>query len=217
MQVFEVEPDEKTILIYLPNFFQAYNVKERLFEIDNWRGQSERDTRWAPPRLQRWSHLESKPFHSKWDPRLDRWQPVEYEDWLLDFQTQFQADVEILSLVYKFKMPHINSVLINHYTDANSSIHLHQDCIPEFGSNPTILTASFGATRTLDLIRVIPRDEPGKFTIDTEKAYLNRCFDLEDGSLFIMAGTCQKYYAHTIAKTSEVSGSRISCIFREHM
>ena len=216
MQVIEVEPDEKTIMIYLPNFFETYDVKTRLFELEGWRGKSTIDVkRWAPPRLQRWSHLDFRPFHSKWSPSLDRWQPVEYEDWLLEFQTRVQADVELLGLQYGFTIPKINSVLINHYSDAKSSIHLHQDCIPEFGENPTIVTASFGACRTLDLVRVIPH-EPGVFTVDSKNQHHNRSFPLEDCSLFIMAGTCQKYYAHTVAKVEHVSGSRISCIFRQH-
>lgn len=216
--VSEQEGYDASTLVYVPKFFSDFgDVSKKLFELDDFRGKAEIDTKkWEPPRLHRWSHVDAKPFHKAWKPELTRWQHVDYTDWLLDFQNEVQKRVEELieELDLQIRMPKINSVGLNRYEDGNSSIHLHQDCIPEFGTNPTVILASFGGTRVLDVLRVTPIAGK-KFVLNEDEEHLNHHFPLDDGSLFIMAGSAQTFYAHQIAKV-EHALPRISCVFREH-
>lgn len=214
------EKDEtKSVIYFNPRFYsdpELSTYKKHLFDLEDWKGKSIFDiqnTKWKPPRLQRWSHLNKLDFHNKWN--YERWSHIDYPAWLLQFQNDtshnLQPVFETISQYANINVPKINSVLVNKYTDNNSSIHLHQDVIPEFGIDPTITTASFGATRQFNLKRF------NKISgIIEEEKHLNLTFQLNEGSVLIMAGTCQKYYAHEIAKSLECTGTRISCVFRQH-
>ena len=64
--------------------------------------------------------------------------------------------------------------------------------------NPTIIGISYGDTRI--------------FTIKNTKEKYS--FNLESGSMFIMAGSSQRYYTHETEK-SNTNKSRFSLTFRE--
>jgi alkylated DNA repair dioxygenase AlkB len=218
-RVIDEVDNTKSIIYFDPNFYDDFKYPIELFNLQTWKGLSNFDiehTKWEPPRLQIWSHLNKLSFHHKWN--FDRWQHTDYTDWLLKFQQdtfeKIQPVLKLFNSHYDIKLPNINSVLLNKYSDQNSSIHLHQDIIPEFGINPTIIAASFGETRTFNLIRV--KKGINKLIPLEEEKHLNMSFELSDKSLLIMAGSSQKYYAHEIPKTLVEKGVRISCIFREH-
>ena len=51
--------------------------------------------------------------------------------------------------------------------------------------------------------------------LDKTKQNLNFSFELEPGSLFMMAGSSQRFFSHEIPKTTEKCGRRYSLTFRE--
>ena len=66
-----IQEDDKlddSILYYDPTFFksESENLKKKLFEIQDWRGDAKDTLNWVPPRLQRWSQLDGMPFCKTW-------------------------------------------------------------------------------------------------------------------------------------------------------
>jgi alkylated DNA repair dioxygenase AlkB len=95
-----------------------------------------------------------------------------------------------------------NHVLVNRYRDGSDSIGLHADDEPELGRDPIVATISLGATR--------------RFVLKPRRARSgsSRSLDVCHGSLFVMGGTCQRYYVHGVPRQSDVAGERISLTFR---
>jgi alkylated DNA repair dioxygenase AlkB len=102
----------------------------------------------------------------------------------------------------EFQVPKINSCLINKYPCGENFIAPHRDSAISFGEKPTIIGLSIGNERKIDFVR-------------NDKTKVNDfSFDLESGSLFIMAGSSQKYYQHSIPK-EYCENVRYSFTFRE--
>src|SRR5690606_25566534 len=95
-----------------------------------------------------------------------------------------------------------NSVLANFYRDGADSVGRHADDEPELGPQPLIATVSLGGARRVTLHR-------------NDKTRPAWRADLPGGSLFVMAGSCQRYWQHEISKTAKPVGGRISLTFRE--
>lgn len=95
-----------------------------------------------------------------------------------------------------------NSMLANFYRDGRDSVGRHADDEPELGALPLIATVSLGAARRFVLY---PKR---KGTAEPWRA------DLPGGSLFVMAGRCQRAWQHEIPKTGRPVGGRISLTFR---
>ena len=93
-----------------------------------------------------------------------------------------------------------NSVLLNFYRDGQDSIGYHADAEPELGTNPVIASISLGAVRQF-VMKHITTGEKLKF-------------DLANGSLLLMGGTCQHHWVHGIPKTKAAVGPRINLTFR---
>ena len=95
-----------------------------------------------------------------------------------------------------------NHVLVNRYRDGSDSLGLHADDEPELGPDPTVATLSLGATR--------------RFVVKPRRATLGagRSLDVEQGSLLVMGGTCQRHYVHGVPRQAGVTGERISLTFR---
>ena len=93
-----------------------------------------------------------------------------------------------------------NSVLLNYYRDGKDSVSWHQDNEPELGPKPIIASITFGATRTFKFRHINDKE-----TID---------LPLTNGSLVIMKGDTQKYWEHSIPKTTKEIGPRINLTFR---
>lgn len=94
-----------------------------------------------------------------------------------------------------------NGVLLNLYENGSSSIGMHSDDEPEFGSFPIIASLSLGSERIFKFQR---KDK----SLDTVK------IPLPHGSILIMRGSTQELYKHGIDKTKEDVGPRINLTFR---
>lgn len=95
-----------------------------------------------------------------------------------------------------------NSALLNYYRSGSDSVDWHSDDEPELGANPVIAALSLGAERRFDLRH------------KTQK-HLRYQLELEHGSLLVMAGSMQRYWAHRIAKTTDHCPARVSITFRQ--
>ena len=114
------------------------------------------------------------------------------------------------------KKPNINSVLINRYRSEEDTIKAHRDTPITFGEYPTIVGLSIGDTRKLSVKKLIYDEEnPYTFVYDNDKTDMNFDIELENGSLFIMAGASQKHFSHEIPKGSRKCNERFSLTFRE--
>jgi alkylated DNA repair dioxygenase AlkB len=96
-----------------------------------------------------------------------------------------------------------NHVLANRYRDGQDSMGFHADDEPELGPDPLVATLSLGATRHLVLV---PRRKR-----EGEK----RRYALQAGDLFVMGGTCQRWFHHGIPREPAVMAERISLTFRQ--
>jgi len=92
-----------------------------------------------------------------------------------------------------------NYCLLNRYRTGADSVGWHADDESEMGN--VIGSLSLGATRT--------------FRIRHNATKETRAFPASNGTLFIMAGTTQRFWKHDIAKTTEKVGERINLTFRE--
>lgn len=97
-----------------------------------------------------------------------------------------------------------NHVLVNRYRDGKDSMGYHADAEPELGRDPVVATLSLGQTR-----RFVLRRHGG--TGDERPLVL----PLQEGSLLIMGGTCQRHYRHAIPRETRPGfAERISLTFR---
>jgi hypothetical protein len=172
-------------------------------------------------RLQRWHHHDNKIFCDKWINSYDRWNPIEYDEWLVEFERYIEDNVEKLvgDIITKFKGNSLkfNSVLVNKYVNGTHFIHAHRDSETIFGNNPTIVSVSFGATRQFVLRRVFyDPDNPSKMTRNIDESHKTIELDLESGSIVIMAGSSQKYYSHEVVRDIKCTESRYNMTFRDH-
>ncbi|VTT96440.1 2og-fe oxygenase superfamily protein : Alkylated DNA repair protein AlkB OS=Vibrio sp. JCM 19052 GN=JCM19052_2904 PE=4 SV=1: 2OG-FeII_Oxy_2 [Gemmataceae bacterium] len=93
-----------------------------------------------------------------------------------------------------------NSLLLNRYRTGQDSIGYHTDAEPELGENPAVATVSFGSERD--------------FVLRHRKKREVLTYRVGHGSLLVMAGTSQHHWLHSVPKTDEVVGERISLTFR---
>lgn len=95
-----------------------------------------------------------------------------------------------------------NGALLNRYRDGRDSIGRHADREDDLVPGAPIAGVSLGESRT---IRFRPMGGSAK-----EEVRLS----LEDGSLLLMYGDCQKTWTHEIRKDPTTTGERISLTFR---
>ncbi|KAJ3050033.1 hypothetical protein HK097_008983 [Rhizophlyctis rosea] len=93
-----------------------------------------------------------------------------------------------------------NHVVVNKYVNGNDHIGLHKDKTRDFVNDAAVCTLSFGGTRILRL----KHDQTG----------VNKDFDLEHNSLFILGSETNANYKHSIVKTSQDCDIRVSLTFR---
>lgn len=204
---------DKSILIYIPNFYsesKCNEIKKYLDNINDWKVAKKKNKNTG--RKQKWFHLSNKSFCNKWTQNYDRWNSNTYSDFLLKLQFEVNKKVNKLYLP-DINKSFFNSLLINYYPDGNYNITPHQDTHKAFGKYPTIALLSFGVSREFYLERTLF----DKLKRDKNKKYMNKSFLLEEGSLFIMAGSVQRYFCHSIKKNSNIKKKRYSLTFREHL
>ncbi|MDA8062994.1 MAG: alpha-ketoglutarate-dependent dioxygenase AlkB, partial [Actinomycetota bacterium] len=87
------------------------------------------------------------------------------------------------------------------YRDGRDSVAWHGDTIGRGAREDTVVAiVSFGATRRL-LLRPVAGGPSVRF-------------ELADGDLIVMGGSCQRTWQHTVPKTSRLVGPRVSVQFR---
>eukprot|EP00775_Hariotina_reticulata_P006320 gene6320-6555_t len=111
------------------------------------------------------------------------------------------AVLEIKAAVEQLAEATFNSCLLNYYRDGNDHISWHSDDEPLYGAAPTIASVSLGAARDFVLRHKEHREH---------KIVLN----LQAGDVFIMAGTMQQHWQHSVPRRKKVLGPRISLTFR---
>ena len=220
MEINIKENDGTTSFIkYIPNFLNQEYIQILHKEIsdDNYIG-GDTDYGSEIPRVQKWMHNNNLPFSLLWKKQYKRWQPQPYSLNVKKIQnelTKIYLDKYILP--EGVNIPNINSALINKYRDGNDSIAFHRDNLPEFGENPTIMVLSLGYTRQIKFRRVLYNPEkPKSMKTDKDNKNMNFNINLENGSLLVMGGSTQKFFAHGIDK-QDCKGERYSITFREHI
>jgi alkylated DNA repair dioxygenase AlkB len=204
------ENNSPSIFYYLPNFLNKQEQKE-LFDY------LESTKNFIPTpkfkngitRLQKWYQKDMKYFCSEWDKRYPQWESFEIDDKVSKLLTSIQKYIDEykeLKEIRGFNVPDINSCLINKYQTGEHYISPHKDCSISFGEEPTIIGLSIGVTRTIDFIPNIPEKNNKQFS-----------FELESGSIFIMAGSSQKFYKHSIRRCEIIKDVRYSLTFREYI
>ncbi len=96
----------------------------------------------------------------------------------------------------------LNSVLANLYRDGSDSMGMHADDEPELGTEPVIVSMSFGATRRFVMKHRTRKDLPALE------------IPLEDSSILIMRGATQHHWVHGIKKETRPVGPRVNLTFR---
>ncbi len=141
-------------------------------------------------------------------PRLIAWAgelPYRYSGQTLEPRPWPDAVRALLSSLEAATAAGFNHVLINRYRDGRDSMGYHADAEPELGPDPMVATLSLGQARRF-LVR--PHDRR-----DREAPLV---LQLEQGSLLIMGGTCQRYFRHAVPReTAAPMGERISLTFRK--
>ena len=217
-KVFHESNGDTSVFVYIPHFLDRQKSKD----IHNWLDKKtyrQAHTHWnnSSIREQLWFQEDDKYFCEKWNKRFERWESNKYDINLKELQNNVQCALANIDLNFNnIQRPTINSVLINKYRDENDNIKPHRDTELTFGKNPTIIGLSIGETRKLKVRRLIyDQDNPHLFVYDDTNIDKNFDIGLENGSLFIMAGSSQKYFSHEIPKENFPCKERYSLTFRE--
>jgi alkylated DNA repair dioxygenase AlkB len=95
-----------------------------------------------------------------------------------------------------------NSVLVNYYRNGLDHMSYHTDDEKSLGTNPTIASLSFGATRKF------------YFKHRHKKDIKAQMIELESQSLLVMKGEFQHYWLHKISKSKTLNEARLNLTFR---
>ena len=193
-----------SIFHYIPNFLNINEERALLKYLDE-------TTDFLPSpnftdnysRLQKWYQTDQKYFCPLWKARFEQWKSFEIDSVIIELINKIQLFINsIQDINSTITIPKINSCLINKYPSGNHHISPHRDSPQSFGEEPTIIGLSIGDTRTIMFERA-------------EKNFNNNfSFDLESRSIFIMAGSSQQKYLHSIKKNKS-KNVRYSLTFRE--
>ena len=144
-------------------------------------------------RYQKWYQVDQKYFCPNWKERYPQWESFQLDDTIKNLILKMQELLDKKNINVK-----LNSCLINKYPDGKHFISPHRDSEESFGKEPVIIILSLGETRTITF-----QNKDEQFS-----------YDLESGSIFIMAGLSQELYLHSIGK-SDSQNVRYSLTFRE--
>lgn len=216
IDIISEDDNEYSVFMYIPNFldYTHYNLlKNELEDTCDWKIGISSDGNQIQ-RSQKWFQMDNQPFCKNWKHQFERWQSHEYTNILLDIQKLINKSVvSQIPRLDSVQIPKYNSLLINYYENGTKLISPHKDNHISFGKYPTISNLSIGETRTF----ILERTHKDKLNRNKDEIHLNRKYILEDNSLFVMAGTSQKYYCHYIPKEVERTNSRYSLTYREYI
>ncbi len=219
IKIFQEDNYSNSIFCYIPNVLSLKEQKNLLNYINN-----NNNFKYNPSytnskngRLQKWFQEDKKYFCPKWKKHYNWWCSFEYDKTIKYLQNIIQTFINTNKIInkYNIKKPKINSCLLNKYRNGNDYISPHRDTILSFGEEPTIIGLSLGQTRQINFKRVIINNYSKSLSnLDKNKQDLNFSFELESGSIFIMAGSSQRFFSHSIPK-SNTHNIRYSFTFRE--
>lgn len=208
--------DSKSIIIYQSNFLGTKEYSKLKLWLQN--QEFEKGSTISGniiDREQIWFQEQNKYFCPLWKRRHPRWESKQYNNAITHIQSKVQQyiDNEISKLEFTdfcLEPTVINSCLVNRYQNGNSCITPHCDSSLSFGDRPLIVGLSIGDTRKI----VFRKKEENQ----TKEQFLNNPIvlekELEDNSVFIMAGDSQINYTHEIPK-EENKIERFSLTYRE--
>lgn len=191
---------DSSIFYYIPKFISSDEIYHILNKLESVELIPSHKYNNGISRKQKWIHFEGKYFCSEWKVKYPQWESGKIDSFILELKNKIEKYIDNFKDI---NQPKINSCLINKYDNGNNFISPHRDCELSFGSEPTIIGLSFGETREINFIH----------NIDSNKDF---SFNLDSGSLFIMAGTSQIDFKHTIKKDNSIN-ERFSLTFREHI
>lgn len=149
-------------------------------------------------------------------PRLIAWAgelPYRYSGQTLEPRAWPGVVRGLLERVNETTAAGFNHVLINRYRDGRDGMGYHADAEPELGLDPVVATLSLGAPRRFWLRR--HRGRANVCVREQQRREAPLVLQLEQGSLLVMGGTCQRHYRHAIPReNTRPAGERISLTFR---
>ncbi len=107
---------------------------------------------------------------------------------------------ELKKIIEKETGETFNSCLLNLYHNGSEGMAWHSDGEKDLKENGAIASLSFGAER--------------KFAFKHKKTKQTVSLNLEQGSLLVMKGECQKNWLHRLPPTKKIFGDRINLTFR---
>lgn len=109
--------------------------------------------------------------------------------------------LELKMLCEEVSQEKYNSCLLNLYHTGEEGMAWHSDGEKELVDNAAIASVSFGAER--------------KFAFKHKNSKERVDVNLENGSLLVMAGTCQKNWMHRLPPTKKIHTPRVNLTFRK--
>jgi alkylated DNA repair dioxygenase AlkB len=223
MKMFQVNEKDgsRSIFYYIPNFItssEAMDVYNHFESMNDFQNNYNYNKNFII-RKQKWFQKDRRYFCEEWKDRFDRWRAFSYTPKLTSFQEMIINRLKELQLEQiGITIPNINSCLVNMYKDGSNRIRHHRDADKAFGKDPTIIGISLGATRVIEFKRVVYNGCNKQLSKkDKETQYMNFNMKLESGSLFIMAGSSQKYWTHGISPNLDILDTRYSITMREQI
>ena len=210
--------DTDSVFIYIDNFIplsETIKLKNKLANVDFIPNYNYSGTKII--RYQKWYQNDNKYFCDKWKSKFKRWEANNYFKELTEFQNVIIEKVKDIGIEkLGISIPEFNSCLINKYFN-DHYIRAHRDTDQAFGKEPVILGISLGSATEIVFKRVKYNGVNKSLSKrDKQSKYLDFKWKLKPNSLFIMAGSSQKYWTHQIPK-SHRNEPRISLTFRRQL
>ncbi len=190
----EVLPIPDARISFCAHFLEQKSTEQLMLRLFN-------GTVWRQEQIHVWgkSHLQPRLVAWYGDPKAT----YSYSGLKLTPLAWTAELVNIKNAIESISGHRFNSVLLNLYRNEQDHMGWHSDDEPELGKCPVIASLSLGATRTFKL----------KHKTRPEQKVLS--FDLNSGSLLLMAGDTQQHWKHCISKEAQSKGTRINLTFRQ--
>lgn len=117
--------------------------------------------------------------------------PLPWTPLLSDLRERVEAHAQV----------RFNALIVQLYRDGDDGVNWHADDSPGVGTNPTIASLSFGATRQFEVRRK-----------DTRASVLE--LELNAGDLLVMRGDLQHTHQHRVPRAPGVVAARVNLTFR---